>query len=62
MWHRLDIFIKFDLVFGFAFFLSFVMICSFVMLNLFVLVIIDQFEKYYSSQDNPIDIFKENLY
>ena len=49
-------------VFGFVYFITFIMICSFIMLNLFVLVIIDQFEKYYGQEINPIDIFKENLY
>lgn len=48
--------------FGYFYFLIFIMICSFIMINLFVLVIIDQFEKYYGAEVNPIDIFKENLY
>jgi len=31
------------------------------MLNLFILVIIQQFEQYYVSEDNPIQKFKNNL-
>jgi hypothetical protein len=31
------------------------------MLNLFILVIIQQFEQYYVSEDNPIQKFKKNL-
>jgi hypothetical protein len=31
------------------------------MLNLFILVIIQQFEQYYVSEDNPIQKFKQNL-
>jgi len=37
------------------------MICSFIMINLFVLVIIEQFEKYYNAENNPIEIFKGNV-
>lgn len=31
------------------------------MLNLFILVIIQQFETYYVSDDNPLQKFKDNL-
>jgi len=44
-----------------AFYIVFVMIVSNVMLNLFILVIIQQFELYYVSDDNPIQKFKSNL-
>ena len=37
------------------------MIVQKIMLNLFILVIIQQFEQYYVSEDNPIQKFKRNL-
>ncbi len=37
------------------------MIVQKIMLNLFILVIIQQFEQYYVSEDNPIQKFKQNL-
>lgn len=43
-----------------AYYIVFVMIVSNVMLNLFILVIIQQFELYYVSTDNPIQKFKIN--
>lgn len=43
-----------------AYYIIFVMIVSNVMLNLFILVIIQQFELYYVSTDNPISKFKHN--
>ncbi len=43
------------------FFFTFVMIVQKIMLNLFILVIIQQFEQYYVSEDNPIQKFKQNL-
>ena len=39
----------------------FVMVIQKIMLNLFILVIIQQFEQYYVSDDNPIQKFKKNL-
>jgi hypothetical protein len=43
------------------FFIIFVLFVQNIMLNLFILVIINQFEKYYMSDDNPISKFKKNL-
>lgn len=40
--------------FSFVFFIFMIIVCSYVMLNLFVLVIIQQFEKYYLSEDENI--------
>ena len=37
------------------------MIVQKIMLNLFILVIIQQLEQYYVSEDNPIQKFKQNL-
>lgn len=44
-----------------AFYITFIMIVSHVMLNLFILVIIQQFDTYYVSDDNPLQKFKNNL-
>lgn len=44
-----------------VYWLTYVMVVQNVMLNLFILVIIDQFEKYYMAEDNPISKFKKNL-
>ena len=44
-----------------AYYIIFVLFVSNVMLNLFILVIIQQFELYYVSEDNPIIKFKKNL-
>jgi len=43
------------------FYIVFVILVQNVMLNLFILVIIQQFETYYVSDDNPIQKFKDNL-
>jgi len=43
------------------FFIIFVLFVQNVMLNLFILVIIDQFDTYYVSDDNPIKKFSRNL-
>jgi len=43
------------------FYIIFVILVQNVMLNLFILVIIQQFETYYVSDDNPIQKFKDNL-
>jgi hypothetical protein len=43
-----------------AFYIVFVILVQYVMLNLFILVIIQQFDTYYVSDDNPINKFKEN--
>jgi hypothetical protein len=44
-----------------VFFVIFVLFVQNIMLNLFILVIINQFEKYYMAEDNPITKFKKNL-
>lgn len=38
-----------------------IIVCSYVMLQLFILVIIQQFDKYYLTQDNSIKSFKDDL-
>ena len=43
------------------YFLSFIVICTFVMLNLFILVILNQFDQYYLTEDSPVTIFKTHL-
>lgn len=43
------------------YFVAFVMIVQFIMINLFALVVIDQFEMYYMSEDNPIEKFKKTF-
>ena len=40
------------------YFIVFIMLVSYIMLNLFILVIIEQFEKYYLSDNNPLEIFR----
>lgn len=46
----------------FGFFIFMIIVCSYVMLNLFVLVIIQQFEKYYLSEDeNILSKFQNDL-
>jgi hypothetical protein len=47
--------------FSFVYFIMFVMVVQKIMLNLFILVIIQQFETYYVSDDSPIQKFKSNL-
>jgi hypothetical protein len=49
--------------FGYApiFFIPYIMLSSQIMLNLFIMVIIQQFEKYYLSDDNVMERFKANL-
>ena len=47
--------------FAVLYFMMFVMVVQKIMLNLFILVIIQQFEQYYVSEDNPIQKFKNNL-
>jgi hypothetical protein len=44
------------------YFISFIVIVSFVMLNLFILVIIQQFDQYYLSDDNVLAKFEKDLY
>lgn len=44
-----------------VFFIPYMMVSNFIMLNLFVLVIIQQFELYYLSDDNVLEKFKVNL-
>jgi len=41
-----------------VFFLSFIMIVSNIMLNLFILVIIQQFDKYFLEEGNPLAVFE----
>jgi len=43
------------------YFISFIVICSFVMLNLFILVIIQQFDQYYLSDDNILSKFESDI-
>lgn len=43
-----------------VYYIIFQMLVSQVMLNLFILVIIQQFETYYVSEDNPLEQFREN--
>jgi hypothetical protein len=43
------------------FFIPYIMLSSQIMLNLFIMVIIQQFEKYYLSDDNVMEKFKANL-
>lgn len=43
------------------FFFCFIFLVQNIFLNLFVLVIIQQFELYYVSDDNPVQKFKQNL-
>ena len=43
------------------FFLMFNMIVSNIMLNLFILVILQQFEKYYLEEDNPLTRFEDDF-
>ena len=44
-----------------VYYICFVMVITHVMLNLFILVIIQQFEKYYVAEDNPIKTFTKNF-
>jgi len=46
---------------AFIYFNGLIIVCSYVMLQLFILVIIQQFDKYYLSQDNTIKTFKDDL-
>ena len=43
------------------YFIIFIMLVTHIMLNLFILVIIEQFEKYYLTADNPLTQFRDNL-
>lgn len=36
-------------------------ICTFVMLNLFIFVILSEFGKYSTQEENPTQVFKDNL-
>lgn len=47
--------------FSVFFFLTFTMMATTVMLNLFVLIILNDFEAYNLKDDNPVELFKENL-
>lgn len=47
--------------FSSLFFLTYIMITSIVMLNLFILIILNDFEEYNLKDDNPVELFKENL-
>jgi hypothetical protein len=44
-----------------VYYICFIMVITHVMLNLFILVIIQQFEKYYVAEDNPIKTFTKNF-
>jgi hypothetical protein len=39
----------------------FLLISTWVMLNLFTLIIIQYFENYNLKEDNPLDVFQDNL-
>ena len=43
------------------YFIVFILLVTHIMLNLFILVIIEQFERYYLSENNPLEIFSDNL-
>ena len=43
------------------YFIVFILLVTHIMLNLFILVIIEQFERYYLSDDNPLEKFRNNL-
>jgi len=43
------------------YFVAFIMLVTHIMLNLFILVIIQQFEKFYLEEDNPLTRFKDDL-
>ena len=43
------------------FFITFMVICTFVMLNLFIFVILSEFSKYSSEDENPTQLFKDQL-
>jgi len=42
-----------------AYYIAFIMVITNIMLNLFILVIIQQFETYYVTKNNPIEVFTE---
>ena len=43
------------------YFIIFILLVTHIMLNLFILVIIEQFEKYYLTTDNPVTQFRAHL-
>ena len=43
------------------FFITFMVICTFVMLNLFIFVILSEFSKYSTQEENPTQVFKDHL-
>lgn len=45
---------------SYAYFILMVLVCSYVFLNLFILVILQQFEKYYLSDNNMLQMFKDD--
>jgi len=44
-----------------VFFIPYIMMTQFIMLNLFIMVIIQQFELYYLTDDNVLEKFKDQL-
>ena len=44
-----------------AYFVAFIMLVTHIMLNLFVLIIIEQFDKYDPTKENPMQIYQERL-
>ena len=44
-----------------AYFVCFIMLVTHIMLNLFVLIIIEQFDKYDPTKENPVQIYQDRL-
>lgn len=44
-----------------TYFFTFVMICSWIMLNLFILIIIEYFENFNLKDNNPLEVFNDNI-
>ena len=49
------------LVFAPLFFVTFMIICTFIFLNLFIFVILSEFGKHSQEEENPTQLFKDNL-
>ena len=43
--------------FAWVYYVIFIMLVTHIMLNLFILVIIEQFDKYYLDEENPLKTF-----
>ena len=44
-----------------VYFVSFYIISTEIMINLFILVLLNQFDDYYSNSENPMHTYKDNL-